>query len=57
MGATRKSQDSLDEETADGASRQVQDRRRTVEQELVYQAKLREVRQAIEICRQNSGPR
>jgi len=38
----------LDEETASGASRQVPDRRRTVEQELVHQAKLREVREAID---------
>jgi RNA polymerase sigma-70 factor, ECF subfamily len=40
--------DSLDQETSDGATRQVPDRCRTVEQELVYRAKLREVRQAIE---------
>lgn len=38
----------LDEETSDGATIQVPDRGRTVEQELVFQAKLREVRQAIE---------
>ncbi|HYL36263.1 MAG TPA: sigma-70 family RNA polymerase sigma factor [Bryobacteraceae bacterium] len=43
-----KLQDSLDQETADGVTRQVPDRSRTVEQELVYRAKLREVRQAIE---------
>ena len=42
-----KSQTSLDKETADGTSRQVPDRRKTVEQELLYQAKLGEVRQAI----------
>jgi RNA polymerase sigma-70 factor, ECF subfamily len=42
-----KSQTSLDKETADGATRQVPDRRRTAEQELLYEAKLREVRQAI----------
>ena len=46
-GRNEKSQTSLDKETADGTSRQVPDRRRTVEQELLYQAKLREVRQAI----------
>jgi RNA polymerase sigma-70 factor (ECF subfamily) len=46
-GRNEKSQTSLDKETTDGASRQVPDRRRTVEQELLYQAKLREVRQAI----------
>jgi len=47
-GRSEKSQTSLDEETANGASRQVPDRRRTVEQELVHQAKLREVREAID---------
>jgi len=41
-------QDSLDQETSDGATRQLADRGRTVEQELVYQAKLGEIRQAIE---------
>src|SRR5271155_1152247 len=46
-GRNEKSQTSLDKETADGAGRQVPDRRRTVEQELLYQAKLGEVRQAI----------
>jgi RNA polymerase sigma-70 factor (ECF subfamily) len=47
-GRNEKFHNRLDEETSDGASKQVPDRRRTVEQELVYQAKLREVRQAIE---------
>ncbi|HTB20345.1 MAG TPA: RNA polymerase sigma factor [Bryobacteraceae bacterium] len=47
-GRNEKSQTSLDKETPDGAARQVPDRRRTVEQELLYQAKLREVRQAIQ---------
>jgi RNA polymerase sigma-70 factor (ECF subfamily) len=46
-GRNEKSQTSLDKETADGGSRQVPDRRRTVEQELLYEAKLGEVRQAI----------
>ena len=46
-GRHEKSQERLDEEV-DGATRQVQDRRRTIEQELLYRAKLREVRQAIE---------
>lgn len=46
-GRHEKTQESLDEEN-EGATRQVQDRNRTVEQELVYRAKLREVRQAIE---------
>jgi RNA polymerase sigma-70 factor (ECF subfamily) len=45
-GRSEKSQTSLDKET-DGSCRQVPDRRRTVEQELLYEAKLREVRQAI----------
>lgn len=47
-GRNEKQQESLDQATADGAIRQVPDRGRTVEQELVYQAKLREIRQAIE---------
>ena len=46
-GRNEKSQTSLDKETADGASRQVPDRRRTVEQDLLYEAKLGEVRAAI----------
>jgi RNA polymerase sigma-70 factor, ECF subfamily len=46
-GRHEKAQESLDRET-DGATRQVKDRSRTAEQELVYRAKLREVRQAIE---------
>lgn len=40
--------DSLDKETSEGATRQVPDRSRTVEQDLVYEVKLREVRQAIQ---------
>ena len=47
-GRNEKFHNRLDEETSDGASKQVPDRSRTVEQELVYQARLREVRQAIE---------
>ena len=47
-GRNEKRQASLDEESPDGTARQVPDRGKTVEQELVYQAKLREVRQAIE---------
>jgi RNA polymerase sigma-70 factor, ECF subfamily len=46
-GRNEKSQTSLDREAADGGTRQLADRRRTVEQELLYEAKLREVRQAI----------
>src|SRR5690349_19739727 len=43
-----KGHESLDEETLDGVGRQVADRQQTVEQEMVREAKLREVRQAIE---------
>jgi RNA polymerase sigma-70 factor (ECF subfamily) len=46
-GRHEKSQTSLDKTPEDGANRQVPDRRRTVEQELLYQSKLGEVRQAI----------
>lgn len=42
-----KVQERLDQEI-DGVTRQLRDRSRTVEQELLYRAKLREVRQAIE---------
>ncbi|HLJ50266.1 MAG TPA: RNA polymerase sigma factor [Bryobacteraceae bacterium] len=47
-GKNEKSQESLDAEIAEGATRQVADRGRTVEQEMLYQARLGEVRQAIE---------
>jgi RNA polymerase sigma-70 factor (ECF subfamily) len=47
-GRNEKFHSRLDEEASDGASKQVPDRNRTVEQELLYQVKLREVRQAIE---------
>ena len=47
-GKNEKLHDSLDEDTGDGAPRQVAARGRTVEDELVYQARLGEVRQAIE---------
>lgn len=47
-GRNEKTQDSLDRETAEGATRQIADRGRTVEQELLYRARLAEVRQAIE---------
>lgn len=46
-GRNEKLHDSLDRETTGGVSRQVPDRARTAEQELVYQARLREVRQAV----------
>jgi RNA polymerase sigma-70 factor (ECF subfamily) len=48
-GRNEKLRMSLDEETSDGATRQIPDRGVNVEQALVYQVKLREVRQAIEI--------
>ena len=43
-----KGHESLDEEMLDGMERQVADRQPTVEQEMVHEVKLREVRQAIE---------
>ena len=43
-----KGQESLDEELLDGTVRQVHDRQPTVEQKLVRQAKLQEVRRAID---------
>ena len=46
-GRTESREESLDQETSKGATRQVADRARTVEQELVYRAKVREVRRAI----------
>jgi RNA polymerase sigma-70 factor (ECF subfamily) len=46
-GRNEKSHTSLDKETTEGASREVPDWHRTVEQELLYEAKLGEVRQAI----------
>jgi RNA polymerase sigma-70 factor (ECF subfamily) len=46
-GRNERRQGSLDDD-GDGAARQVPDRARNVEQELVYQARLGEVRQAIE---------
>lgn len=47
-GKKEKNQESLNEETPDGSERQVADRQQTVEQMLVYQVKLREVRKAID---------
>jgi RNA polymerase sigma-70 factor (ECF subfamily) len=44
-----KGHQSLDEEAGDGMSRQVADRKPSVEQRLVYEVKLNEVRQAIEL--------
>jgi RNA polymerase sigma-70 factor, ECF subfamily len=43
-----KGHESLDEEMLDGMERQVADRQPTVEQEMVHEVKLREVRQAVE---------
>ena len=43
-----KGHESLDEEMLDGLERQVADRQQTVEQEMVHEVRLREVRQAIE---------
>src|ERR1700721_1783443 len=45
-GRNEKLQTSLDKETPDGTSRRVPARARNTQQELLYQAKLREVRQA-----------
>jgi len=47
-GKKEKGHESLDVETSEGMERQVADRQPTVEQELVQNVKLREVRQAIE---------
>lgn len=47
-GRNDKKHDSLDEETVEGSTRQLADRSRTVEQELLYQARLAEVRKAID---------
>lgn len=46
-GRKEKTQTSLDDETARGWGTEVPDCRRTAEQELLYEAKLREVRRAI----------
>jgi RNA polymerase sigma-70 factor, ECF subfamily len=47
-GRSEKSQASLDDDALDIGSRQVADRRQTVEEELLHRAKLREVRNAID---------
>ena len=47
-GRKERLQDSLDENAEDGAPRQLADREPTVEQMLVYQVKLQEVRKAID---------
>jgi RNA polymerase sigma-70 factor (ECF subfamily) len=47
-GKKEKGQESLSEELMDGVERQVADRQQTVEQDLLHEVKLREIRQAIE---------
>src|SRR5579872_795438 len=47
-GKKEKGQESLNEELLEGVERQVADRSPSIEQELVYQVKLREVRQAVD---------
>jgi len=47
-GKKEKGQESLSEELMDGVERQVADRQQTIEQDLLHQVKLREIRQAIE---------
>jgi RNA polymerase sigma-70 factor (ECF subfamily) len=48
-GKKEKGHESLNEELVDGVERQVRDHQPTVEQEMVYEVKMREVRQAIEM--------
>jgi RNA polymerase sigma-70 factor (ECF subfamily) len=45
---SEKTQESLDQDAPDGIARQISDRRPNVEQRLLYEARLLEVRQAIE---------
>lgn len=47
-GKNERSQESLDQESSEGFARQVVDRRPSTEQSMVKQAKMREVRKAIE---------
>jgi RNA polymerase sigma-70 factor, ECF subfamily len=47
-GKKEKGQESLDEKVVDGVDRQVPDRQPTIEQQMLYQAKMSEVRQAID---------
>src|SRR6202035_5031494 len=47
-GKREKGQESLSEELMDGVERQVADRQQTIEQDLLHEVKLREIRQAIE---------
>jgi RNA polymerase sigma-70 factor (ECF subfamily) len=48
-GRKEKGQESLDENLIEGVERQVADRQPTIEQNLLYQVRLREVREAIEM--------
>jgi RNA polymerase sigma-70 factor (ECF subfamily) len=48
-GRKERGQESLSEEMLQGVERQVPDRQPTVEQDMVYEVRLREVRQAIEM--------
>jgi RNA polymerase sigma-70 factor (ECF subfamily) len=47
-GKKEKGQESLDEQVVDGVDRQVRDRQPTIEQEMLHQVKMTEIRQAIE---------
>jgi RNA polymerase sigma-70 factor (ECF subfamily) len=47
-GKKEKGQESLDEQVVDGVDRQVRDRQPTIEQEMLHQVKMTEVRQAID---------
>jgi RNA polymerase sigma-70 factor (ECF subfamily) len=47
-GKNEKAHESLDEEAQDGVSRQVADRQRSAEEELIRRARMREIRSAIE---------
>jgi RNA polymerase sigma-70 factor, ECF subfamily len=47
-GKKEKGQESLDQQVVDGIDRQVPDRQPTIEQELLHEVKMTEVRQAIE---------
>jgi RNA polymerase sigma-70 factor (ECF subfamily) len=47
-GKKEKGQESLDEQVVDGVDRQVRDRQPTIEQEMLREVKMTEVRQAIE---------
>jgi RNA polymerase sigma-70 factor (ECF subfamily) len=55
-GRNEKLQTSLDKNRADGATRQMPDLPRTVEQELLCQAKLRRCGRQLTVGRQNNGP-